>query len=355
MVQEMRKDKRLWSIILAGGNGERLRNFTERWMGHHVPKQYCTFVGTRSMLQHTLDRADRLTAPERKVTVIARAHQREAWLQLGERPPGTVILQPSNRETAAGIFLALTYVRARDPEATVVVFPSDHFVYPEDRFVEAVQRAVWAAEWLGNRLVLLGALPERMELEYGWIQAGPELGWTSGHQVRTVEAFLEKPGLAEALAGIAAGALWNTLVFTAKVEALWGLGWRRFPEMMPLFERLGQSVGTSREAGVLESIYKVMPPHNFSSGLLAHATHHLAVLELSGVLWSDWGKPERIAETLRVIGKQPAFPPWLLPAGRPKGGPAPNTALAGENILLADRGADRGIRGGEFSILDLGW
>jgi len=59
--------------------------------------------------------------------------------------------------TAAGIFLPLAYVRARDPHATVVIYPSDHFVYPEERFVESVRSAVRAAEKIKDRLVLLAA------------------------------------------------------------------------------------------------------------------------------------------------------------------------------------------------------
>ena len=52
----------LWSIILAGGNGERLKPMVQRWLGRHKPKQYCTFIGTRSMFEHTLDRSDRIVA-----------------------------------------------------------------------------------------------------------------------------------------------------------------------------------------------------------------------------------------------------------------------------------------------------
>ncbi|MFZ1747278.1 MAG: hypothetical protein WAU17_15270, partial [Nitrospirales bacterium] len=65
----------VWSMILAGGEGERTRPFIERWLGYPKPKQYCTFVGNRSMLQHTLDRADRLGAPHQKITVVAQSHQ----------------------------------------------------------------------------------------------------------------------------------------------------------------------------------------------------------------------------------------------------------------------------------------
>ena len=78
--------------------------------------------------------------------------------------------------------------------------------------------------------------------------------------------------------------------------------------MIALFERWSSSIGTPREVSTLNEIYEVMPNNNFSSSLLERAPAHIAVLELQNVLWSDWGKPERIAETLRRIDKTPAFP-----------------------------------------------
>ena len=127
-VNKAEKHDGLWSIVLAGGEGERLRPFVERWLGRHRPKQYCAFVGTRSMLQHTLDRADRLAHPECKVTVVARGHRQAGWATPGGVASGIVVAQPANCDTAAGIFLPLAYVRARDPHATVVIYPSDHLL-----------------------------------------------------------------------------------------------------------------------------------------------------------------------------------------------------------------------------------
>ncbi len=72
----------LWSIVLAGGDGVRTKEFIRRWLGYGKPKQYCAFVGSRSMFQHTLDRAARLTPWERVVVVAARHHQHEVWPQL---------------------------------------------------------------------------------------------------------------------------------------------------------------------------------------------------------------------------------------------------------------------------------
>lgn len=65
------QSERVWSVILAGGEGERVRPLIERWLGRHKPKQYCTFVGSRSMFQHTVDRATRLTPSKRTVDVVA--------------------------------------------------------------------------------------------------------------------------------------------------------------------------------------------------------------------------------------------------------------------------------------------
>ena len=216
---------RLWSIVLAGGEGERVRPFVQRWLGCHKPKQYCAFVGDRSMLQHTVDRATQLAPPSRTVAIVAREHRREALAQLQGRQVGSILLQPVNRDTGAGIFLPLTYIRAHDRRATVVIYPSDHFVYPEDRFLEIVTLAVRSAEGLHDRVVLLGVQPDRLELDYGWIQPGQCLAISGNLPVRAVSRFVEKPTAAQADDALSKGAMWNTLVMAAKLDSLWQLGW----------------------------------------------------------------------------------------------------------------------------------
>src|SRR5688500_6450793 len=98
------RETRRWSIVLAGGEGVRLRPYVKRRFGEPRPQQYCNFSGERSMLQHTLDRARRLTPEEQTVTIIADGHDRWAHAQLaGHR--GTVVRQAINRETGPGVFL----------------------------------------------------------------------------------------------------------------------------------------------------------------------------------------------------------------------------------------------------------
>jgi mannose-1-phosphate guanylyltransferase len=305
------KPGNLWSIVLAGGDGVRTKKFIRRWLGHEKPKQYCVFVGSRSMFQHTLDRAAGLTPWDRVVVVAPRHHQAEVWPQLDGRPVGMVLLQPKNVDTAAGVFLPLTYILARDPQAAVVIYPSDHFIFPEASFLSAVDHAVRGSTGLGGRPVLLAARPDGPELEYGWIKPGRCLGWTGETTTHVVEAFFEKPDEVTTHEAMTNGSLWNTMVLAAKGQNLWSLGQRCFPELMARFERLRKAIGTAEELRVLDAIYEAMPRLNFSSHLLQCAPERLAVIEMCDVLWSDWGHPKRITDILDKIGKQ-----WVF-AGEP--------------------------------------
>ena len=203
-------------------------------------------------------------------------------------------------------------MRAKDPNATVVIYPSDHFVFPEDRFAETVRRATRAIEVLQDRVLLLGVRPTHLELDYGWMNVGGILGRQGDSYLRQVESFMEKPSPLEALQAMSNGGLWNTLVMVAKVDTLWRLGWQCIPVIMERFERLGKTIGTVHENHMLHQLYRHMPCMNFSSDLLEKVPERLGVIELEEVLWSDWGRPERIRETLEVLGKKPAFPSEIL-------------------------------------------
>lgn len=297
----------LWSVILAGGDGERTRPFIQQWLGYPLPKQYCTFVGTRSMLQHTWDRANKLSNPTRKITVVASNHQVDGTGIFSGQNEGTLLFQPRNCDTGPGILLPLTYIKARDPQAVVAIFPADHFIFPEERFVETVERAVRAVEFLTDRVILMGVRPTYAEPEYGWVVPGATLGWSGASPIHAIQAFHEKPDSRQSQQLHCQGALWNTFVMIGKVETLWNMGWTCFPEIMKSFDRLRKAVGTPAEGSTLQDIYQEMPSRNFSSEVLECLTDRLGIMELEQVMWSDWGRPERIVETLKAMGKRPTF------------------------------------------------
>jgi len=250
------------------------------------------------MFERALDRAAALASPERTIALIGRGQLREAAWQLTGRAIAKVLLQPVKRDTAGGIFLALAYVRSRDPEATVILFPSDHFAFREERFRAAVRGVASAAAKLPDRLVVLGVPPDRDESNHGWILTGNELARIRGRRVFEVQAFVPTPTAAEARAARESGGVWDTMVLAAKVETLWLLGWQCFPAIMPLFEELSTAVGSGSEEVTLEAAYRALPAGDFSSQLLNRVPEWVAVVRLSGVLWSDWGRADRVALTL---------------------------------------------------------
>lgn len=299
-----------WAIVLAGGDGTRLTSYVERRFGEPRPKQYCAFSGTRSMLQHTIDRAVRLTgAAERTVTIIAASHERWARPQL-DGHPGQVIVQALNRGTGPGVFLPLAWVRARDPNAVVYLLPSDHYVRPHDRFVAAVAAAGDAAAANPDRIILAGVTPDGPESEYGYIEpAGPEAG------LRPVGRFVEKPSMEAATRAISRGALWNTMVLAARVDTLWAAGRACLPDMMSHFDLLVDMIDTPFERAAVHDVYLSMPCADFSRDVLEREAARCLVTRLDGIEWSDWGRAERVEATIARIAP-PRLPIAHALAGR---------------------------------------
>lgn len=297
-----------YGVVLAGGEGRRLRPFVHRLRGDALPKQYVAFLGTRSMLEHTWDRVERLLPCERVLTIVSRSHvaHPEVRRHLVSRSSGTVIIQPENRETGPGVLLPLAYVRHRDPDAVVAIFPSDHCIVAESLFTGYVDLAFRAVERDLSRVVLLGTEPDGPEEEYGYIV--PEGG--GGSEVTTglprVARFVEKPALHVAQPLLAQGALWNTMVIVCRVETLLLCVARVAPALHEAFAEIGRAIGTPHEHPVVEEIYSRLEPSNFSRQVLEplagapDAT--LVVAPMRGVGWSDWGSEERIVRMVDERG-----------------------------------------------------
>jgi mannose-1-phosphate guanylyltransferase len=303
-----------WSVILAGGNGERLQDAIRRWLGEDVPKQYCAFLGGRSMLHHTLRRACGVVSRERIVSVIGPNHRRFLD-RLGPPPPGRVLESPRPKGTAVGIFFALSYILTEDPDAMVYVFPSDHFIFPEDRYVEELRDLRLRLDKRSKkRVVLLAARPDRPETDYGWIEVDRRRTGRLSGLPRAVR-FIEKPRLAVATKLHRAGALWNTMIVLARAGTLWDLGVEYLPEVMLRFESFARILKGVRDGRIPSEMERVATDHlftyvdsaDFSRDLLRRAASRLLVHQLD-VEWCDWGRPERVSETVARFGSGSAFP-----------------------------------------------
>lgn len=297
-----------WAVVLAGGDGQRMEAFIRRWLGHPRPKQYCAFSGRRTMLEHTLDRARRSVPAARIVTVINADHRRFIEEPRRLDVPGRVVEQPRRCDTGPGVFLPLAHVMARDPEALVAIMPSDHFIHPQDEFAALLDEAFRLAADLPDLIVTLSARPDGPEPDYGWISPGAPL---AGKAV-LVERFKEKPGAAEAAELRRRGGLWNTMIMVARVSALWDIARLAQPGMLGRFDALLPELGRSGETEAVARAYRAMERVNFSRDIAEPAAGRMVALPMDGVFWSDWGRPQRIAETLKRIGKPHTFPAEIV-------------------------------------------
>jgi len=293
------------SIVLAGGDGLRLRSFVKRLRGDALPKQYVKFFGECSLLDKTFQRAHRLIPDERVFTVVSQAHLAfpEVRQQLGGRGGAGVVVQPNNRDTAIGLLLPLAHLSARYPDSTVALFPSDHFVGREELFMAHVDAAFGVIERDVAKIILVGIPPTSAESDYGYIVPAEVRSNAFPCGTRVVREFIEKPAPIVARKVVAGGGLWNTLVMVFNVKTLLRYMRGVQPKLYEGFRRLRDAVGTNKFKPVIEKVYQQAQPVNLSKDFLEvlpkRYPSQLLVLPARGVYWSDWGSEERIVKAVR--------------------------------------------------------
>jgi mannose-1-phosphate guanylyltransferase len=292
-------------IVLAGGEGRRLRSFVRQFRADDLPKQYVKLIGTHSMLDQTFLRAERLIRKEHLFTVVSQDHlgYAEVRRQLSSRHKGTVIVQPANKETAPGLLLPMTHLYKHFPNATVIVLPSDHFILGEELFTKYLTLACRVVEADPSRFILLGMQPNQAETEYGYIVQDEE---NDDCGVNRVLRFVEKPQPAIAHEIIAKGGLWNTMIMVFKAKTLMDLVCTMARSLHDSFKRISDAIETPEERIVVEEIYRNIEPLNFSHGFLealplSNAVR-LSALAVKGVYWSDLGSEQRLLSALQKTG-----------------------------------------------------
>jgi mannose-1-phosphate guanylyltransferase len=299
--EDFTNNPNVWAIVLAGGEGTRARSFLKQLCGGSGLKQFSAIVGERSMLRCTLDRIERLIPAERILIVVGAHHREEVEKQLAHWPRQNIIFQPANRDTAPGILLPLAHITARDPQATIVVFPSDHFVLDEQRFIGAVGMALEDSRTNPSKMVLLGMTPQAGgETEYGYIKVARKSG---NGPARPVAGFVEKPPLTRAKELIQQGALWNTMVFAAHNATLWEMVKQTTPVLYHAFRLVQLTLHTINSKRVLDQVYESIPSVNFSSAICQPLASWLRVLPVADVGWSDLGTARSILRTVQKLGR----------------------------------------------------
>lgn len=310
----------VWGLVLAAGEGSRLRALTTRPCGTSVPKQFCSLDGGQTLLEDAIVRASGLVASERICSIVAQQH-REWWSQVLRRmPEDNIIVQPRNRGTGIGVLYSLLHIVARDPHARVILLPADHYVRDEATLQESLKIALAHLEAEPGSPVLLGLEPEEIDIELGYILPGKPNA-PNGMGGSTVRRFVEKPELGLASQIVDEGGLWNAFIIVASAQQLVNMFTQRFAplvmEMQVILSRCSQS-GLPASSGwaTIVDMYERLPNVDFSRHLLEGQEELLRVVRVPACGWSDLGTPRRVAETLRRLAHEDsvrAHRPRVLP------------------------------------------
>lgn len=309
-----------WALVLAAGEGSRLRHITVDHDGAPLPKQFWSLPGRPSLVREAVRRAARAVPGERIMAVVAAEHEPHWRRELAAFPQRNLVVQPENRGTAAGILLPLLTIAHRDPEAQVLILPSDHFVSDEEALTAAINAAMGELRSDDQRVLLLGITPDEADPELGYIVPGT--ADRAAEQARPVARFHEKPSPEIARALVAEGGLWNSFILVASARALLALVEARLPRLFEalILARLAEAGGARLALG---DAYRSLPVNDFSRDVLQGAEARLGVVPVAGCGWSDLGTPERLARCLAarprdLLPRSPQrFPAALARRSRP--------------------------------------
>ena len=292
------------AVILAGGEGSRLKSLTRAIAGDERPKQFCPILNDKTLLDETRARVALSVTASNTFFSLTRKHEAFYERPLWNVPEKNLIVQPDNKGTAPAILYSLMRIANTSPNATVAFFPSDHYFADDEAFMQHVDSAFKAAELNSSSVVLLGIEPQKPETAYGWIEPAISLFGDLSRSVSRVSRFWEKPTSGVAKKLMSGGCLWNSFVMVGKVGAFLDMFREHLPEMFRMFAASARLFGNQQEAAVVRSIYSWIGETNYSSEVLERSADKLLVMRVGNVGWSDWGEPQRVVGTLTNLGIQ---------------------------------------------------
>lgn len=281
--------------MLPGGEGARLRKPTRSQVGGLLPKRLGPALDATTMLEQTWRRVGLSIADERTLTMGTPAH-RELFQALKAVAPGEVVLQPDDRGSAPALLYALLRLARDMPRGVVAVFPPDHYVNDNFRFMEYVKTAFNSISMYSGLIVVLGITADSPQMSYGWIEPGEVIPsiWNSTGRIQRIRRFWATSSLRVAEDLYSRGCLWNSSVMVADIQTLLSLFAAALPALYTGFVAIRPTLGTAFERKAVELLYNTLPPINFADALMANCFGHWAVIPVNGLEWVDMGTPERL-------------------------------------------------------------
>ncbi len=270
---------------MAGGIGSRF------WPMSRIsrPKQFLDILGTgRTFLQQTFDRFAKIIPHQNILIVTGTAYKDLVLEQLPNIDPSQILLEPLRRNTAPCIAYATYKIRQKNPDATVVVAPSDHLILNEVEFLQVIQSGLNCATQ-GKDLVTLGIKPTRPETNYGYIQINSNDKQVCNKQTAyRVKTFTEKPNAELAKVFVESGEFyWNSGIFIWNLEIIQQALKEYLPDVSTLFEAGADKYYTPGEEAFIQKAYSECPNISIDYGIMEKATN--VYMFSADVGWSDLG------------------------------------------------------------------
>src|SRR5271165_5326809 len=235
-------------VILAGGSGTRFWPRSRRARA----KQVLALDGERSMIQQTVARLKPLAKLDKTWVITNEQLAHEITEQLPGLTATQIVQEPVARNTAPACGLAAFLIERQNPDAVLGIFPSDHVISDEPRFLKALQKGIAVAA-AGENMVVLGIEPTRAETGYGYIETGD---YTRDDSALHVRRFTEKPNLNRAEDFVAAGNYyWNSGMFLWSARTLANAVREHLPETAPLLESIAAAYGTPQFDEIFRMAY----------------------------------------------------------------------------------------------------
>jgi mannose-1-phosphate guanylyltransferase len=290
---------------MAGGIGSRFWPMSR----NARPKQFLDILGTgKTLLQQTFDRFSKVCPPENIIIVTHVDYVSLVQSQLPQIDVSQILAEPLRRNTAPCIAYASHKIRLRDPEANIVVAPSDHVILKEDVFTDAILKCF---EFTRNNesLLTLGITPSRPDTGYGYIQFIDEKKDRDIHAISRVKTFTEKPNLEMAKFFLQTGEfLWNAGIFIWNVNSILKAFSEHLPEMDAIFAEGKDKFNTDAESEFIRVAYEQCPNISVDFGIMEKARNVFVMSAEVG--WSDLGTYGSLYEHIRhdkdenaVVGK----------------------------------------------------
>lgn len=266
---------------MAGGIGSRFWPMSQS----QFPKQFHDVLGTgRTLIQQTFDRLERICLPENIYIVTHKDYRNLVQEQLPTITNEQILSEPSRRNTAPCVAYAAYKIKELNPDANMIVAPSDHLILKEDKFIYTIEQALKQAQQ-ETCLVTLGIKPSRPDTGYGYIQFKDA---DAPGDVKPVKTFTEKPDKELAEQFLDSGDFyWNSGIFVWNVSSIISSFEEHLPEMAKQFEEGIPYYNTEKEYDFIKKTYETCTNISIDFGVMEKAKKVFVVLSDFG--WSDLG------------------------------------------------------------------